>query len=154
MRRSSHPTEILLGFAAGMTAALFVQQPLVWFLHHFGLTAREAFSTVRTPPLGVEAVWSRVFWGGAFGIAIAYLGVFYPLGARFIVVPAAAVVALRTVFDWFVVPMLNGHAWIGWSVDRILTPLLVNACWGLATAVLLAAMTVLIGTYGERSLFD
>jgi len=154
MRRATHPTEILLGFGAGMLAAFFVQQPLVWFLHHFGLTAREAFSAARTPPLGVEALWSRVFWGGAFGVAIAYLGVFYTLGVRYVLVPAAVVAALRTLFDWIAVPMFDGRAWIGWHADLIVTPLIVNFVWAIAASIALLILTVLAGTYGERSLFE
>lgn len=154
MRRSTHPTEILLGFAAGIIAALFIQEPLVWFLHHLGFTARVAFSTQRTPPLGVEAGWSRVFWGGAFGVVIAYLGVYYTLGLAYVVVPAVAVAALRTIFDWAVVPIFYGHAFIGWSADRIVTPLVLNFVWAFATSCLMVVLTLVAGTYGERSLFE
>ena len=154
MHRSTHPTEILLGFLAGSIAALFIDQPLVWFLHQFGLTARVAFSTVRTPPMGLEAVWSRVFWGGAFGVAVAYIGVYYELGLRYIVMPAVAIASLRTIYDWVVVPIFSGHAFIGWSADRIVMPLVLNVVWAFATTCILIVFTVVAGTYGERSFFD
>ncbi len=151
MHRSTHPTEILLGFAAGLIIALVVQQPLVWFLHHFGLTARHAFSTQPTAPMAVEAVWSRVFWGGVFGIALAWFGTRYELGARWFVGTLVFTAGVRTFVDWFVLPMFWGHVWAGATVDAILTPLILNAVWAAATAALLAAMTLAAGTWGSES---
>src|SRR5215472_15538572 len=115
MRRATSPVEILLGFAAGMVATLAVQLPLEWFLHLIHLTARTGFSTVPTPPMGVEGTWSRVFWGGAFGIALAAWGVALPLGRRWFVSSTCCLVTVRTVADWFVVPMFYGQVWAGWS---------------------------------------
>ncbi len=152
MRRSTPPTEILLGFAAGAVAAFFVEQPLLWFLHHFGLTAREAYSTYRTMPLGVEAIWSRTFWGGAFGAGLAWFGTRFPLGTTYLGATALVAVAARTVADWFVVPMFYGHAWVGWSFDGIVTPLLLNSAWAMATAVLTLAFTLAAGTWGTRTI--
>jgi hypothetical protein len=152
MHRSTHPTEILLGFAAGLIVALVVQQPLVWFLHHAGLTARHAFSTQPMPPMAVEAVWSRVFWGGVFGIALAWFGTRYELDAHWLTATVAFVVVVRTALDWFVLPMFWGHAWAGLTADALLTPLIVNVVWAGATAVLLAGMTMAAGTWGTNSL--
>jgi hypothetical protein len=152
MNRSTHPTEILLGFAAGLVVALVVEQPLVWFLHHLGVTARHAFSTQPTAPLAVEAVWSRVFWGGVFGIALAWFGTRYDLGGHWLGATIAFAAGVRTLLDWFVLPMFWGHVWVGLTADAILTPLIVNAVWAAATAALLAAMTIAAGTWGSESL--
>jgi len=152
MRRSTPPTEILLGFAAGLIVALVVQQPLVWFLHHFGLTARHAFSTQPTSPMSVQAVWSRMFWGGVFGIGLAWFGTTFELGSRWLVGTIAFAIGFRTFIDWVVVPVFWWHTWNGFSVDAIVTPLILNAVWAAATAGLLAAMTLAAGTWGTESL--
>jgi|SRR5579871_416951 len=152
MRRATAPTEILLGFLVGMIAALCVQLPLVWFLHVLHLTARTGFSTTPEPPMGVEAMWSRVFWGGAFGVALAGWGVFYPLGLRWFLTSTTAIVAARLVVDWIVTPMwTSGRVWAGWSVDAFVMPIVVNVVWGLTTALLLAAATLAAGTWGTKS---
>src|SRR5579871_854188 len=105
MRRATAPTEILLGFGVGMIAALCVQLPLVWFLHLLHFTARTGFSRELTPPLGVEAMWSRVFWGGVFGLAMAAWGVFYPIGLRWFVSTTSVILAVRLFVDWIIAPI-------------------------------------------------
>src|SRR6185437_3749814 len=117
MQRSTHPIEILLGFAAGLIIALVVEQPLVWFLHQAGLTARHAFSTQPTAPMAVEAVWSRVFWGGVYGIGLAWFGTRYELGSRWFVASMVFAAGIRTLLDWFVLPMFWGHVWAGATAD-------------------------------------
>jgi hypothetical protein len=151
MRRAAPPIEILLGFAAGLVATLLVQLPFVWFLHLLHLTARSGFSSVPTPPLGVEETWSRVFWGGAFGVALAAWGVTLPLGRRWFVSATGCIVAARTIADWFMVPMFYGQVWAGWGVDALVMPVVINVVWGVATATLLAAATLAVGTWGTRS---
>jgi hypothetical protein len=131
-----------------------VDQPLVWLLHHAGLTARHAFSTQPTAPMSVEAVWSRLFWGGVFGIALGWFGIRYTLGTRWLASTIVFAAGVRTLIDWFVAPMFWGHAWVGLTADAILTPLILNGVWAAATAALLAAMTLALGTWGSRSLTD
>jgi hypothetical protein len=152
MHRSTQPTEILLGFFAGLIVAFVVQQPLVWLLHHAGLTARHAFSTQPTSPMSVQVMWSRAFWGGVFGIVLAWFGLQFELNARWIVATIAFTAGLRTLVDWFVVPMVWRHVWTVMTADALLTPLILNVAWAAATAVVLAAMTLAVGTWGTESL--
>jgi hypothetical protein len=151
MRRAAHPNEILLGFFAGLIAALCIQQPLIWLLYSLGLTAQQTFSTFQTTPLGVEAGWSRVFWGGAFGVALAWFGTRYALGLRWLLATTSFAAGVRTIAAWFIVPMFYGRAWVGWSADAILTPLVLNVVWASGTAILLAAATIAAGTWGMKS---
>lgn len=153
MRRATPPTEILLGFFVGMVATLCVQLPLVWFLHLLHLTTWTGFSTQPEPPMGVEAMWSRVFWGGAFGLALAGWGVFYPLGRRWFAWSTGVILAARLLVDWVIAPMWSvGRVWVGWHTDAIVMPILTNVAWGLTTALLLAAATLAAGTWGTKSL--
>jgi hypothetical protein len=64
------------------------------------------------------------------------------------------VAAVRTGADWFVVPLFWRHAWAGWGVDPLVTPLVLNLVWALATAALLAGASLVIGTWGTRSPID
>lgn len=149
MRRSTAPTEIVLGFFMGMFAALLVELPFVWFLHLLHLTARTGFSSLPTAPLGVAQAWSRIFWGGAFGIALAGWGLRYDLGLRWFVSSVVCIVVARTFIDWFVAPMmLHGHVWIGWSVDGIVLTVVLNIVWAVTAAIFLAASTLAAGTWG------
>lgn len=126
-----------------------VELPLVWFLHLFHLTARTGFSRAITAPLGVEATWSRVFWGGAFGLTLAAWGARYALGRRWFLSSTICIFTVRTLVDWFIAPMmLHGHAWAGWSVDALVLPVVLNLTWTLTTAGLLAAATLAAGTWG------
>ncbi len=153
MRRATAPTEILLGFFVGMISTLAVELPFVWFLHILHLTQRTGFSTAIVAAMGVEAMWSRVFWGGAFGLALAAWGVFYPLGVRWLVSSVGMILAVRLVVDWIVAPIWSsGHFWAGWGADALLMPLVMNVVWALATALLLAAATLAAGTWGTQSL--
>ena len=152
MNRSTHPTEILLGFMAGFIIAFVVQQPLVWLLHHAGLTARHAFSTQPTSPMSVQAMWSRAFWDGVFGIVLAWFGLQFDLSARWLAGTIAFTTGVRTLGDWFIVPMVWGHVWTVLTADAFLTPLILNVVWAAATAVLLVAMTLAVGTWGTESL--
>ena len=136
-----------------MIAALCVQLPLVWFLHLLHFTARTGFSRELTPPLGVEAMWSRVFWGGVFGLAMAAWGVFYPIGLRWFVSTTSVILAVRLFVDWIIAPIwTSGRFWAGWGVDAFVMPLVINVAWALTTALLLAAATLAAGTWGTKSL--
>jgi len=102
--------------------------------------------------MAVQALWSRVFWGGVFGIALAWFGTYDQLGTHWFVHTVVFTAGIRTLLDWFVLPMFFGHVWIGLTADGILTPLILNVVWAAATAGLLAGMTLAAGTWGSESL--
>ncbi len=152
MRRATHPTELILGFAAGLLATFFVQLPLIWGLHQVGLTARVGFSFDRVLPMGVMALWTRTFWGGAYGLVLAWLGCYRPFGRRYLWQTAVAVGSVRTCIDWFPAAMFYGRGWVGFGVDALLTPLVANFVWAFVTAGLVMAFSLWAGTYGSKSL--
>ena len=125
----------VLAFAAGFLATLLFHQGLVALLHALGVTHFGAWNMTPTWPLGVPKVISLAFWAGVWGIVLATLlrrrrglqwwGGWVVLGA---IGPTA--VALLVVF-----PLK------GWTVTggAIVLGALVNAFWGLGTALLLDA---------------
>jgi hypothetical protein len=153
MRRASQPVEILLGFAAGMFAAFFVQQPLIWILDQLHVTSEPVYSRALTLPLGVEYVWSRVFWGGVFGLILAAFGTRYQFGFLYIVAASLFTFILRTLADWFVGPVLERTTAL-WTVRGILTPLVANAIWVPTTSVLVIALSLMMGTWGSKAPSD
>jgi hypothetical protein len=153
MRRSSQPIEILLGFAAGAVTAFFIQLPLIWLLHELHLTDERAYSSTLTMPLGVEFVWSRVFWGGVFGVVLATFGTRYELGLRYIVATSLFTFVLRTLAEWLVEPLFARAGSVA-SIGQVLIALFVNALWVPATAVLVIGLSLAAGTWGAKAPTD
>jgi hypothetical protein len=151
MQRASRPTELILGFFAGLIAAFCVQMPLVSVLHQLGLTNQYGFSMNRVLPMGVMAFWSRAFWGGAYGVVLAWLGCYRPFGTRYIRDTVLAVTITRIFIDYVPASMFYGQPWVGWNVGRMLTPVIANLAWAGATSLLLIAFSLWAGTFGNRS---
>lgn len=140
---------VLAGFAAGVIGTLAFHQVALGLLHDAGLTPRTAFAMTPTRPWQVPAVLSLAFWGGLWGIALA-AALIGRAGARGYWVLASAFGALApTAVSWLVVAPLRGHPLgNGWRPDEMLTALLVNAAWGLGTALLIRPS---IGGAGSRA---
>ena len=128
-----------LAFAAGVIATFVFHQGGLALLNELGLTERAPFNMSPTRPLGVPAVFSLAFWGGVWGIVLAwFLGTnkrgWYTRALLFgALLPSA--VAL------FVVAPLKGQPIAGgWDVQLILGALILNALWGLGTALIYRAL--------------
>lgn len=128
---------MLLGFVAGFLATLLFHQGLWYVFNQIGLIplSRPAWPTDGVPPLGVPSLLSKAFWGGLWGLVLA------PLLARlagpgyWVSWVLAGAIALPLV-AFFVVPPLKGLEtpvlWPRYGVSMML-----NATWGLGTAVFL-----------------
>lgn len=128
---------LLLGFVAGFLATLLFHQSLWYVFNQIGLIpmSRPAWPTDPVPPLGVPSLLSKAFWGGLWGL------VFSPFLARlsgqayWLSWILAGAIALPLV-AFFVVPAVKGldtpPLW-----PRYLVSMMLNATWGLGTAVFL-----------------
>lgn len=126
------------GFVAGFFATLMFHQPMLAFLHGLGLTARTPFVFERTPPLGAPAVLSLAFWGGVWGVALAYAEPRFPHGVTYLVSALLFGVIGPTLVTWFVSAPLHGlPVGAGWHLPDMMTSVLVNGAWGLGAALLL-----------------
>lgn len=126
------------GFAAGFIATLVFHQPVLAILHGLGLTDRTAFRFVLVPPLGLPDCLSLAFWGGLWGSALAVAQ--HLLGRRRGEFGSALLLGtiVPSLGTWFVSAPLHGHGLGGgWYGGEVLTTVLVNAAWGLGTALLL-----------------
>src|SRR5205823_1241680 len=96
-------------------------------------TPRTPYAIRAVPPFGVPSVISLAFWGGVWGvIMIAAIGrtkMFYLLAAIFGAL-------LPTLVAAFVIAPLRHQAITGNRVKLLALGLIVNAAWGLGTALL------------------
>ena len=123
----------LFAFLAGFVATLICHQPVLWLLHLAGMTPRMPYAMRPVPPLGVPSVISLAFWGGVWGIVmIAAIGrarAFYLLSAIFGAL-------LPTLVAAFVIAPMRHQVFTGNRATLLALGLIVNAAWGLGTAVL------------------
>lgn len=126
----------LKAFAAGFLATLLFHQPVLWLLNVAGFVDRAPYSMVATSPLGVPSVISLAFWGGVWGI-ILLLVLDKHRGARYWIIAAVVGAIAPTVVAAFVIAPLRGQALGGDRVKLLIAGLLVNAAWGIGTAVFL-----------------
>lgn len=134
----SHPMAIVGGFLAGFFATLVFHQlgvAVLWWLH---FAPGPPWQMTPRPPFGVPAVFSLAFWGGIWGILLAYLSPLFGKGPGYWVKALAfgaifpSLVALLVV-----VPLKGGPLGAGWRPRIWCFAFIVNACWGLGTALLL-----------------
>jgi hypothetical protein len=128
----------LAAFAAGAVAVLTVHQAVLWALHRAGWAPWPAYSLAPTRPLGVPAVASAAFWGGAWW---AVLATWLPRGGR----PGASYAraallgaVLPNAVGALLVALGHGQRW-GATPRAAATcsALLVNGAWGVTAAALL-----------------
>jgi hypothetical protein len=128
----------LIGFVAGFLAVPIFHQG-VWALYGAaGKAPSPAWNMTPIPPLGIPSILSASFWGGLWGIVLAWL---LPIAAPSMGYWPAAIIlgALMTsAVALMVVAPLKGRPFAaGWSPRVWAFALSVNAAWGFGTGLLL-----------------
>jgi hypothetical protein len=124
---------ILLSFCAGFIATIVFHQLALEGLHLAGVTARSAYNLQGVPPFGVPSVLSLAFWGGVWGM-IMIPAIARVRGVAYWIVAAVFGAILPTLVAAFVVAPLKGVK-MPMTGANIATGLIVNAAWGLGTAI-------------------
>lgn len=124
------------GFIAGFFATLTAHQFVIAGFHAAGLFGSAAWNTSPVPPFGVPSVLSLAFFGGLWGIVLAALiwrlqGLRYWLAALLVGSIGPTAVALLVVLP------LKGVSLGTFEPRLVAGGLIVNAAWGLTTALLL-----------------
>jgi hypothetical protein len=125
-----------LAFVAGFVSTLVFHQGLIAILHKAGASPRPAYVMTPTAPLRVPQVISLAFWGGVWGAVLVPLLARWSSGPGYWIAWTSVGAIAPTLVAFFVILPLKGkpiardaRLWIG--------GLLVNAAWGLGTALLL-----------------
>lgn len=135
-------------FLAAAVAVLVFHQFALWVLHLLGI-AGPPYNLAATKPLGVPVVLSLAFWGGLWGIPLAWLLRGRSGGAYWTVALVFGAV-LPTLGAWFVVPLIKGLPTVLQQPlgTRLIVGPVVNGAWGIGTALLLK---LLPGGLGART---
>ena len=126
---------LVVGAVSGALAVILFHQPVAGLLHAAGMTPRGPYSMQSTRPLGVAQLWSIVFWGALWGVALA-AALRRFAGASLIAAATIFGAILPSLVAWTVVASLKGQPlFAGGAAAGIAVGLLVNAAWGLGTGI-------------------
>lgn len=129
----------LLGFIAGSLSVLVFHQGTVWLLNQAGVLSAGPFRITPIPPFGVPQIVNQAFWGGLWGILIAFL-------LPRVRVPDLMFAALfgmvaLTFVNWVVLPAIRGTPYFAGGVPARMWPsLLIAAAFGWGVALILREM--------------
>jgi hypothetical protein len=138
------PIRVIFAFIAGSCSVLIFHQATLSILHAVGIAAATPFPYGPTKPFGLPQIWSLAFWGGIWGIAFALAEGNFPGGAGYWLLTLIFGAIGPTFVAWFVVFPLKGIPWGGgWKPSGIITGLMVNAAWGIGTALMLRGLSAL-----------
>ena len=121
-------------FIAGTLAVPLGHQLALWALNVAGVIDRAPFAMTATKPFGVPSIVSLSFWGGVWGILLGLI-LMRTRGARFWVLAAVVGALAPTLVAVFVVAPLKGMPRPANPLPFLMIGLIVNAVWGLATAL-------------------
>lgn len=125
----------LLAFIAGFLATLIFHQIALAILHAAGMTPRAAWPMNGVPPFGVPAVISLAFWGGVWGAIMIPAIDRYRRGAYYLAAAIFGAILPTLVAIFVVAPLKHMTRPAGGALKAITLGLIVNAAWGLGTAL-------------------
>lgn len=128
----------LLAFIAGFVSTLVFHQGLLWIFHRIGAYPRPAYVMKPVPPFSVPSVISLAFWAGLWAMALLPLLARWNGSWSYWLAWIIAGAVLPTAVAFLVVMPLKGMPIAaGGNPKVIVGGLIVNAVWGLGTALLL-----------------
>ena len=126
---------ILIGFLAGAVSVLVFHQGFILIAYHLGLLPNAPYSWAPTAPLGVPRVLYSAFWGGLWGIALAF-AMDRLSGANRLWVALLFGALLPTRVAAVIVTPLKGGDMTAWmNPQRIAIGFAVNGAWGLGAGL-------------------
>lgn len=127
-------------FIAGFVGTVVFHQGVLGLLYLAGVSPRAPFPMAPTEPLGLPQVVSLAFWGGIWAIALMPLLRRWTGSAWIRAWVAAGALAPSAVALFVVFPLKGLGVAGGWDPKIIVGALLLNAAWGLGTALTLRAL--------------
>ena len=99
---------VLVGFITGAVSVLIFHQAGFWIANELGYTRVPLYSLRPLPPWNVPTILSQAFWGGLWGVTVAFLVPRLPRplnGALGWILFAGIIV---TLVNWFIVLPIKG----------------------------------------------
>lgn len=125
-------------FVAGALAVPLFHQPVLALMNAVGFIDRAPYAMDPTKPFGIPQVISLAFWGGVWGL-ILLLVIGRLSGPKYWTVALTFGAIAPTLVAAFLVAPLKGQP-AGGNAKMAITGFLVNAAWGLGTALLARLM--------------
>jgi hypothetical protein len=126
---------LVVGFIAGAIGVLVFHQGALAVLHAVGFTQNAPYSVKLVGPLGIPQVASLAFWGGVWGVILAW-ALRRRDGAGLVASATVFGAILPTLVAWFVVASLKGQPIAaGFVPAAMAVGVIVNAAWGLGTGI-------------------
>ena len=122
-------------FLAGALAVPLFHQVMLAILDAVGWVSRKPYAMTPTEPFGVPQVISLSFWGGVWGVILALVLQRTRSPRAFWLTALLFGAIAPTLVAGLVVAPLKGQA-AGGDAKMIAVGLLVNAAWGLGTALI------------------
>jgi hypothetical protein len=140
---SSIARDLAFGFIAGALAVAIFHQIMLLILAKAGMISGTPYSLRPIPPYNVPAVINTMFWGGIWGVVYAALvdrlAANWPFWLGGLVFGAIVPVLV----GWFVVAPIKGLPLAaGFVPPDMLASVLINAFWGLGTAIIYAGLRI------------
>jgi hypothetical protein len=129
----------LKAFAAGFLGTLVFHQGLLGLLYVAGVSPRPPFPMAATEPLGIPQVLSLAFWGGVWAVALMPIARRWTGGDWIKAWTALGALGPSAVALFVVFPLKGLGVAGGWDPKIIVGALILNAAWGLGTALFLRA---------------
>lgn len=131
----------IFAFVAGFCSVLIFHQGMLSILHAAGVTPATPFPYAPTKPFGIPQIWSLAFWGGVWGLVFLLVSRGFPGGAGYWLLTVIFGALGPTLVAWLVVFPLKGLPMGGgWKASGMATGFMVNAAWGVGTALILRAL--------------
>jgi hypothetical protein len=122
-------------FIAGALAVPLFHQVMLAILNATGFVARAPFGMAPTKPFGVPQLVSLSFWGGVWGILLGLILERIRSRRTYWLTALVFGAVAPTLVAGLVVAPLKGQP-AGGDAKMLVTGLLVNAAWGVGTALL------------------
>jgi hypothetical protein len=127
-------------FVAGFIGVALFHQGSGWLFNMIGIYPVVQYKMQPLPPFGVPQVFSQCFWGGLWGIALAWTLAHWR-NVNYWLLAFAFGLIVPPLVGWFVVPLIKGTPIMGgppWAI-QVIRPLPI-ALWGVGTAWLLTCL--------------
>jgi hypothetical protein len=128
------------GFIAGFIAVLTIHQGLLWLGTQLHWLHAAPWSMEPVPPFRIPAMLSLAFWGGVWGVVIAFVAPRIGTGPGYWISVFVLFGLATTLVGFTVVPMLKGQAMSEITLPRLLPGTILNGIWALATATLASVL--------------